>query len=656
MSETMPSASPQEEQKPPEEASQFNALSANVDTQGRVQIRGVDTETGKKSNQLSHDEVLTSYGHPDYIAERNEYRAQNKEKETEYSGQKTGVDVLANGSEPTKEPRPIPVKEPKPTESAKNKHNLVPVNDDGSDKENDDGLPIAAMAVEPWKLEQVDGGAAEPPKPPSGPGETPGGGPGEVPPSGPGDVPPSEPGSGEIPPSGPGEPVPSDPTEDDPRKRIGEAVAKRMEELKASGMSESDAHAQAHDEFWGRSESEEEPTPGIPERLTSPELEAADVLVDVARTEYARMLAGQESSTFFSFKFSEKKVRAAKEAYDEAVANAGAVALGLFRERGVESADLAKANNWGAMEEQFKLISEQFDLEKNAVESKRLKGFYDWWQKQGTKLFSMGTIKKGAVMAAIGVPIGVGAAIIAAPIFAGAGVAAGAGLAVSRSVSKGLVGNAIRRNAEAGSVAEAKVIQRREDATALIMEFENNDRAVEQEYLGRMVTDRSKEVKHGNDKRAATSMVVAAGGAVLGYLAADWVGDHLPWGGPKPPPGAPKPPEVPYDPNPDRLRGIVNARPGAGEQAKNFLESIKPGTQPDADLSKVNSIFESVKGSLSPQQSTTYNEVVGHLSTTSGFGNSWSANHADQIFDLVKGGSDTNEIINTLGAGTSSIT
>jgi len=58
--------------------------------------------------------------------------------------------------------------------------------------------------------------------------------------------------------------------ESDPRRKIGEAIETRMKELMDGGMSESDAHAQAHDEFWGAKPYENDKEPGAPGRPGQP--------------------------------------------------------------------------------------------------------------------------------------------------------------------------------------------------------------------------------------------------------------------------------------------------------------------------------------------------------------------------------------------------
>ena len=53
-------------------------------------------------------------------------------------------------------------------------------------------------------------------------------------------------------------------TIEDGYRKIGEAVSKRIDELKAEGMSDSDAHARAHDEFWRVEDSTPPPGPPVP--------------------------------------------------------------------------------------------------------------------------------------------------------------------------------------------------------------------------------------------------------------------------------------------------------------------------------------------------------------------------------------------------------
>ncbi len=473
---------------------------------------------------------------------------------------------------------------------------------------------------------------------------------------------------------------------DDPRKKIGDVINERIDELKNQGSSEADAHAEAHDEFWGKTpenapgngggegeppEGGEEPPEGgegepTPEAITSPELEEALTILNDARSELARLRAGRESATFFSNKFSKKKLEAAFEAYEEAKAEAGRISVELLRERGLTGQELLSAINWGSMDEAVKLIEEQYQIEVESVESRHpiTKKFYNWWNKQGTKLFSLGTIKKGAAMAAIGAPIGAAvgiAGIVAAPVV-GAGLAAGAGFAAARSVTRGLVGNKVRRNAEAANVAEAKAQQRHIEAQQIIDALEQVTRAEEDDFVENYVahgyaeavnegmTDQARtqtnETKRGNDRRALTSMAVAAGAGAIAALAADGIfggggGDRVTMtSGPRP--------EADYNPNFDRMRGILDSGPDAPAKADAFFSNIEPGTPQSPEVSQIDQIWESIKDQLSPQQDRIYNQVVGRLSATEGYGNGWTIQNADRIFDLVKQGNSVDQVISQL--------
>ncbi len=592
-------------QNMPEELQRFSSLDAKMSKDGRRLVYGVNARTGQKV-QLKGDDVLDAYGYsPD-------------EAQMDFQG--TEPATSGESDEPN-------------SETTEDEKVLRPVEEgELTDGLKDDDLPMAAMGHEPWTLDikeddKKPGGVFDIIKDPEDP-------------KSPED--PDDPSSGITPGSPPVDEL------HDPRGKIGEVINQRIDELKEDGSTEADAHAEAHDEFWGRSPEASEPIdddPSTPEGPTSPELIAANEAVDEARTELARLRAGRESATFFSRKFSKKKLEAAFERYEEAKAEAGAIAVDLLREQGLEGDELVSAINYGSMQEVTKLIQEQYGIEKEKIEGKRLKRFYDWWNKQGTKFFSFGTVKKGMVMAAIGIPLGVGAAVVAAPLLGAAGLGAGAGLAVARSVSKGLVGNTIRRNAEAGDAAHAKAVDRHQRAKGLVDRSEEASKPLMDSILNDLAKRQTIDTKHGNDRRAATAMAVGAGGAILGYMAAEGVA-HI-WPG-----GSPNPPEVPYDSaEADRFSGLVTARPGAPQEAQQFFGSIKPGTEQLPTLSKIDEIWNGVKDQLSPDESRVYNQVVGRLSTTPNFGNDWTVMHADELLNLVKDGNDTNEIIGLLGAG-----
>ncbi len=346
------------------------------------------------------------------------------------------------------------------------------------------------------------------------------------------------------------------------------------------------------------------------------------------------------------------------------MAEAGRISVELLRAHGFTGQELVSAIHWGAMEESVKLIEAQYQIEVQNVETKKLKGFYDWWNKQGTKLFSFGTVKKGAVMAAIGAPIGAAvgiAGIVAAPVV-GAGLAAGAGFAAARGISKGLVGNVVRRNAEAAGVAEAKAQQRHREAQQIIDALESATRAEEDDFVQNYVAHdyaeavnegmtgqartQTGETKRGNDRRALTSMAIAAGAGALGALAGNFIfggggGDRATMvSGPRP--------EAEYNPNIDRMIGIRGSSPDAPGRADAFFGSIEPGTPQSPDVSRIDQIWESVKDQLSPQQDRVYNQVIGRLSATEGFGNNWTVNNADRILDLVKQGNSVDQVMSQL--------
>ncbi len=476
-----------------------------------------------------------------------------------------------------------------------------------------------------------------------------------------------------------------------PYERIGDAVSGRIDELEEGGATSADAHARVHDEFWGEispdSSAEEpprdptdpvdpteptepteeppvEPLPELPDIPRTPELERAEAELAIAREEYARMKAGRESSTFFSIKFSSKKVEQARIAYEEAVERAGVEAVRALVSNGLPHEQIRSAVNFGVAVEGTKLIDAQYNHEQQAIDSKVFKGFYKWWSKQsGVK----GAIKKGAVMALVAGPIGVGIGIVGAPILAGGGAGAFLGLAGARSITKGLVGNTIKRNASAESVVTEKAERRKQGIADLITAIESRDELVEQDLVNGLLYKQTIDTKKINDQRAIKGMVVSAAIGAGGALLGAWLGDHLIDGDktPAPGPGEDVPPTNPtgaYDTlDQDRYFGLQTAEPNGAQRANEFFGNLSknPGIAGvDPEMDAVNKIWEGVKGQLSPDQSKLYNQVVGQVAGTPGLGHAWTINNADRLLDLVKNapaGASHQDIFEAIQAGNATI-
>lgn len=372
--------------------------------------------------------------------------------------------------------------------------------------------------------------------------------------------------------------------DEDPYKKIGVAINKRIEELTTGGMSESDAHAQAHDEFWDRTP--ENDTDLLPEIIKSPELLELEAQLEVARSEYARMRAGKESATFYSFKYNKAKVEEAAQKYEEIKARAEDKAIELLRNNGLDEETIESSANFGRFVEQSKLIIEQYGIEMQRIEKQRpqTRKFFEWWNKQSGKLLSKGTLKKAGVMAVIGAPVGMLVGTVAAPLIGG-GVAGLAGVASLRAISKGILGYRINKGASGFNLAAEKAstrIEHLEDITDRL-EAHNEELTAEMiDTLNRRLTDSAKK---GNDREALKALLVAGTvGAAGAWLVGELFGGHPP----DVPPGPPKPNFSLDDFRRGIYKGVVQQGPDAQHTADIAIDQLtQHGVQPSASFNQL---------------------------------------------------------------------
>jgi hypothetical protein len=166
------------------------------------------------------------------------------------------------------------------------------------------------------------------------------------------------------------------------------------------------------------------PTAEYPKIEVDPEMEALLEDVKKARENFVKISAGRRGIVF-SRKFSEETLQEAKEAYDEARNKAGAEVAKRLAEADASAKQIREFALTSMASELEALSRDIVEERKNIAGNSKLKGFYEWWGKQGTKFLSVGTLKKAGVMAGIGLVVGIPAGLAGVALI---GPAAGAGL------------------------------------------------------------------------------------------------------------------------------------------------------------------------------------------------------------------------------------
>lgn len=383
-------------------------------------------------------------------------------------------------------------------------------------------------------------------------------------------------------------------------KKIGNAVNDRVKELMDGGMSKSDASAQAIDEFWGIKPFEDDDTkvdPGVPEPPKDPidtppeppkdpeepvppdvfappeppkdpidtppeppepreprdrddllpelakssELLDAEAELEEARDEYARINSGRQGATFFTKAFSKRKFERARERYETIKAKTEALTTEFLKRKGYSPETIKKASSFGRLVEADKFLKRELahNTDRISGQSPTKRKFYEWWNKQGDKLFSKGTLKKSLVMAAIGLPVGLAVGAVAGPILGG-GLAGAAALGSIRAISRGIIGNRIRKGAASTvDLAQEQYNRRRAEMVAVTDALNMLGESLTAEMVDRQMVTYMTESKRGNDREAIRSILIAGavgglGGAVLGNMLHGTDGKG-PWTCPKPP-------------------------------------------------------------------------------------------------------------------------
>lgn len=424
----------------------------------------------------------------------------------------------------------------------------------------------------------------------------------------------------------------------DPRTRIGEAINTRMNELMENGMSEEDAHAQAHDEFWGgdihngnETDDDDEETPEQVTFVPSQELVELTGMLKQAQDRYAEATSRSRNSTFGRFlkedskfmgivgkltgmqalinklKNSEKvqnwtaendsnreffgdaETIDAKEEYERLYEQVSML-TGQEVEAAGMSAELAQA--WAMYSETERDKDLAFDIaDRREANSKSTNGFVNWWvNAKGWK----GKLAKAGLVGAAGIAAGVGI-----------GIAGGGFLAAA--IAGGVTGNAIagyvtKRRANSISketgrtLAQDQAVGDHAIATADIQASYavGKDSVSPSESVARTEQTTDDEMI-GNRRRRRAAIAIGKLGATLGMGGLKHFTHDKPKDPttpkpkdpktptPKDPTPTPKPPETPdvapKPPTPEVPRPQFDVEPGSGferEISQYFANNGKP--------------------------------------------------------------------------------
>jgi len=425
--------------------------------------------------------------------------------------------------------------------------------------------------------------------------------------------------------------------EGDPRTRIGEAINTRMNELMENGMSEEDAHAQAHDEFWGGDvhENDEdeggddgEGDPNQIEFTPSPELSELNQMLDAAQHRYAEATSRSRNSTFGRFlkedskfmgivgkltgmqklinklKNSEKvqnwttendknrqflgdaETIAAKEEYDKLYQEV-AVLTGQELEAAGLSAELAKS--WALYGETERDKALAFDIaDRREANSKSTNGFVNWWvNAKGWK----GKLAKAGLVGVAGIAAGAGVGVLGGGFLAAAIAGGVTGNAIAGYVTKRRA-NSISKETGRTLAQDQAIGDHAEAATNIVDSYATDQVSLSPSESIARTEQTTDDEMIGNRRRRRAAIAIGKAGAVFG------LGQYHNLFGDKPKPAdpttpkpkdpktptpkdpTPKPPEVaPKPPTPEVPRPQFDVEPGSGferEISQYFANNGKP--------------------------------------------------------------------------------
>ncbi len=267
---------------------------------------------------------------------------------------------------------------------------------------------------------------------------------------------------------------------------------------------------------------EPEPLPLPPgsEKETLPE----DLVVELteARHEYARLTVRRRDISTIGHK---KELEVARKRYESAINRAGAEAARILVEAGADQKDLKYFATDEVVHEIEGMDAETRQEETELNDSKRLKVFYDWWARQGGKLLSKGTLKKGMVMAGIGSVPGLVAGLAGAALLGPVGGAV-VGAALARGVARSLTGAKINKEADARSVGQ---VQSQMDSSEAILDLGRlqSDELPTAESITSRIEQRTNKQVRRNRRRMGLSAVIGALGGAIGAGVGHEITGHL---------------------------------------------------------------------------------------------------------------------------------
>ncbi len=355
-------------------------------------------------------------------------------------------------------------------------------------------------------------------------------------------------------------------------------------------------------------ETPEVPTEQTPEIPLPPELAER---LGVARDRYIQLNARRRGLIFG--RRNKKELEEAKREYEEARDLAGAYVAAEMQGAGSSPEEIKQAATTGAIMELYTVTGRIYEQQMQNAEGKKLHKFYDWWARQGGRLFTkagfIGAVKKAGVMAIPGAVVGVAAGAAGAAVFGPVGAALfGAG--VARGVARGLMGAKVNKEADAASVSwEQARDQFTTDADRI--RTDADDKTLTTEDVTEGIQDLTDRSIGRNRRRTAIAVGAAAAagaaGALIGGHFFGGGGKHTPTGGkPKATPGggakpdpapAPAPPKAPGpdvfgEPKPSPTPTIelnpvdgrlpwthMAGRVGNGEATPTILAAVEKGRQ-----------------------------------------------------------------------------
>lgn len=325
--------------------------------------------------------------------------------------------------------------------------------------------------------------------------------------------------------TGPQEPLPSQlpPTPDVPL--FTESIEPQEKSIEESiddilGAKEAPLQPEAQVEA-----SESPPDYNDDELLDDPEYQELREEMDIAREEFASLAARRRGATF-GFYSTQSRLERAEARYCMARDRAGAYVANYFEKQGRTTEEIRHLAIAARALEAMGLTKDVLDHQLALAEGRKLKGFYDWWARQGghnffSKAGLKGNLKKGLAMAAIGFIPGIGLGMVGAAVL-GPAVGGVLGASLASRVGRGIMGAKIDKNAESPAVA---TVQNNEQFNNDLDRFYDNPDDLGTTAVTEGVMDLTERSIDRNRGRVAKAASVAAIAGVAGGIAGHYIHD-----------------------------------------------------------------------------------------------------------------------------------